>query len=105
MIKNLFYLFILLFLVIYFLRALLMVGFNHLKHKNNMNKGISMTKELALNMLLLKPLLQMNLGQRNTDYKIYLRFKRKSIIYYYVLWVTLFIILLLGGKLYLHWFE
>jgi hypothetical protein len=101
MMQGLFYAVMLFFLLLYFFRGLLMVGYDNLKYKNNFKKSGTIAKGLLQNLLTLKPLLQNKLTPKGVDYKVYERFQRKSTIYYAGLWVCLFILLFLGVTLYL----
>lgn len=91
-----------LFLLIYILKALLLVGYNHYKYKTK-NAG-AMLSELLTIMFTLKPLAQKRLEPKGYDYKLYERFQKKNIIYYTVLWIFLFLILFLVAKIYLELF-
>lgn len=102
--ERLLYVFVIIFLFLYFLRGLLMVGYESLKFKNNFKKSGTIMKGLLQNFLMLKPLLQSKLAPKGVDYKLYERFQRKSTIYYTGLWICLFFILFLSAKIYLNAF-
>ncbi len=104
MLQLLFYILILVFLLLYFMRGLLMAGYENLRFKNNYKKSGPIVKSLIQILLSLKPLLQVKLQPKGVDYKIYERFQRKSTFYYFLLWITLFIILFLVAKIYLNAF-
>ncbi len=89
------------FLLIYFFRALLMVGYDHIKYKNKAQKAGKMSKELLLKILGLQPLLQRKLEPKGHDYKVYERFQKKFSLYYIALWLCLFGILFLYAHIYL----
>ncbi len=104
MMQALLYAIVLFFLLLYFLRGLLMVGYDNWKYKNNLKKSGAIAKGLLQNLLTLKPLLQKSLSSKGIDYKVYARFQRKSTLYYFALWLCLFAILFLTAKLYLNLF-
>lgn len=93
--ENLFYLLLLFFAFIYFMRALLLAGYANLQVKKS-----SLYRDLFQNLIKLKPLLQRNLPSRNIEFKIYSRFLRKSEIYYITLWVTLTVLMFFIAKLF-----
>ncbi len=101
MTQGLFYAIILIFILLYVLRGLLMVGYDNLKFKNNLKKGGTIAKGLVRNLLTLKPLLQNKLTPKGVDYKVYQRFQKKSTIYYAGLWLCLFMMLFLGASIYM----
>ncbi len=104
MTQGLFYAIVLVFILLYVLRGILMVGYDNLKFKNNLKKSGTIAKGLLRNLLTLKPLLQNKLIPKGVDYKVYERFQKKSAIYYLVLWVCLFMILFLGARIYMNAF-
>lgn len=104
MLQLFFYLLILVFLLLYFMRGLLMAGYENLRYKNNYKKSGPVVKSLVQILLLLKPLLQPKLIPKGVDYKIYERFQKKATFYYFVLWICLFLILFLAAKIYLNAF-
>jgi len=105
MTQELFYAIVLFFLLLYVLRGLLMVGYDNLKFKNNLKKSGTIAKGLLNNLLTLKPLLQNKLTPKGVDYKVYIRFQRKSTIYYAGLWICLFLMLFLGASIYMDAFK
>lgn len=101
MMQGLFYAIVFLFLLLYVMRGLLMVGYDNLKYKNNFKKSGTIAKGLILKLFTLKPLLQKKLTPKGVDYKVYQRFQRKSTIYYAGLWICLFMILFLAANIYI----
>lgn len=104
MTQGLFYAIVFLFLLLYVMRGLLMVGYDNLKYKNNFKKSGTIAKGLIIKLLTLKPLLQNKLMPKGVDYKVYVRFQKKSTIYYAGLWVCLFLMLFLGASIYMNAF-
>lgn len=104
MTQGLFYAIVFLFLLLYVMRGLLMVGYDNLKYKNNLKKSGTIVKGLIMKLLTLKPLLQNKLTPKGVDYKVYERFQEKSKIYYTGIWICLFFILFLSAKIYLNAF-
>ena len=104
MLQLLLYLFILFFFLLYFLRGLLMAGYENLQHKNNYKKSGPVVKSLVHLILTLKPLFHRKLKPKGVDYKIYERFQKKAMFYYTFMWMSLFIILFLAAKIYLNAF-
>jgi hypothetical protein len=101
MTQGLFYAIIFLFLLLYVMRGLLMVGYDNLKYKNNFKKSGTIAKGLITKLFTLKPLLQNKLTPKGVDYKVYERFQKKSTIYYAGLWICLFMMLFLGASIYM----
>lgn len=102
MLNLLLYGMIALFLFVYLLRALLMAGYERLNAKNEKRQHGSSLGVLLLNTIItLKPLREAKLRARTIDQKRHLVFQQKATVYYYMLWVTLFVILFLGAKVYL----
>ncbi len=105
MITLLLYAALLIFVVVFMLRALLMAGYDNINLKHEKRKGSSIFKGWLNQMLRLKPITQAKLKPRSIDHKVHLRFQRKSILYYYILWICLFVILFLSSKIYLGLFS
>lgn len=93
-----------LFLLIYLLSTLLMVGYDHIKYKDSREKAGMMFSDYFRKALRLRPLLQRQLEPKGYDYKLYSRFQRRFTKYYFALWVLLFAILFLAAKVYLNAF-
>ena len=105
MLNLLLYGMIALFVLIYLLRSLLMAGYERLNAKNEKGQHGSSLGELLLNIIItLKPLRQSKLRARSIDQKRHLVFQQKATVYYYMLWITLFVILFLAAKVYLNAF-
>jgi ABC-type transport system involved in cytochrome bd biosynthesis fused ATPase/permease subunit len=99
--EYLFFALIAFFLFIYLLRAVLMVGYDHIKYKNKAEHAGKMSKEILRKLIGLQPLLQTKLMPKGYDYKLYERFQKKFRLYYIALWLSLFAILFLAANLYL----
>jgi hypothetical protein len=93
--------FLITFGVIYAFSTLLMVGYNHLKNSFSAANMKLMVKDYLLYFFTLKPLQTRKLNPKGYDYKLYMRFQRRYILYYFALWILLFIILFLAAKIYL----
>jgi hypothetical protein len=100
MIVYLFYIVAFLFLLIYLLRAILLSGYEHYRHKK-FPKSQPFFKTLAVKLLLLQPILQKKLPSKAIDHKVYERFKNISRFYYVLIWVLLFFVLILASNIYL----
>lgn len=99
MLQNFFYLLLLFFAFVYFMRAVLLAGYMNIHVKKS-----NLLRDLIQSLITIKPLLQRTLPVRNLEFKIYSRFLRKSEIYYFTLWATLIVILFLTSHLYLNIF-
>jgi hypothetical protein len=104
MIEFLLYGCLALFLLVYLLSTLLMVGYDHIKYKNSREKAGMMVNDYFKKALRLQPLLQRQLEPKGYDYKLYTRFQKRFTKYYIALWVLLFVILFLSAKVYLQAF-
>jgi hypothetical protein len=93
-----------LFLLIYLMSTLLMVGYDHIKYKNSRQKATMMLNDYLNKAFRLKPLLQRQLEPKGYDYKLYSRFQKRYVKYYFALWILLFSILFLSAKIYLNAF-
>jgi hypothetical protein len=102
MLENLYYLLIAVFAVVYVLKALLLVGYNHFKYKSKSTDLI--ITELLTIMITLKPIAQKRLEPKGYDFKVYKRYQAKNGLYYAILWVCLFLILFLSAKIHLGMF-
>ena len=96
---------IVVFLILYFLRTLLITGYNHLKFKKDVRTLKLMTIDFIKVSLSLAPLMKRKLDPKGYDFKIYQRFQKKFIVYYYMMWFILFCILFLSAKIYLNAFS
>jgi len=96
---------ILLFVVIYFLRALLITGYNNLKFKTGEVSFKALFNQFLQTVFSKLPLTQKLLEPRGYDYKIYVRFQKRFVIYYFVLWLLLFSILFFAANIYLRAFN
>lgn len=101
MLEKLLLALIALFLLIYVLKAVLMLGYEYFKYRNKSELAGEMFKELLKNMFSLKPLLEKRLEPKGYDFKMYKNYQRKNGIYYNLLWISLFSILFLSAKIYL----
>lgn len=90
-----------LFLLIYTLRTVLMVGYDHIKFKNKKEYAGQMLKDFLVKFTSFKPLFQRKLEPKGYDYKLYNRFQSKFVLYYAVLWTALFLILFFTAKIFL----
>jgi hypothetical protein len=97
----LYYAILALFVTIYIMRSVLMVGYEHIKFRNKREQAGKMIKEFVSTVISFKPLFQKKLEPKGYDYKLYNRFQRKFVIYYSILWVCLFLILFFSAKLFL----
>lgn len=104
MIQILFYALLVATLLLYFMRGLLMAGYDNIKYKNNLKKSGTVAKSLVQILVTLKPLLQRKLAPKGVDYKVYARFQTKSTLYYTALWICLFLLLFIAARLYLNAF-
>jgi len=104
MLEQVLYGLIFLFLIIYFLRGILMVGYDYLKYRSKSEHATKMIGELFLKLISLKPLLQRKLEPKGYDFKLYQRFQNKFAVYYTALWLMLFLVLVLSAKVYLNAF-
>jgi Zn-dependent protease len=93
-----------LFFLIYFLKAVLMLGYEYFKYRNKSGMGSQMAGDLLKVIVYLKPLLQKKLQPKGYDFKMYKRYQTKNLFYYTALWVLLFMILFLCAKIYLELF-
>jgi hypothetical protein len=96
---------LLLFVVVYFLRALLITGYNNLKFKTGEVPFKSIFNEFVRTLFSKLPLTQKLLEPRGYDYKVYVRFQKRFVIYYFTLWVLLFSILFFAANIYLRAFN
>jgi hypothetical protein len=96
---------LILFIVIYILRALLITGYNNLKFKTGEVPFTVIFNQFAKILFSRLPLTQKLLEPRGYDYKIYVRFQKRFVIYYFVLWVLLFSILFFAANIYLRAFS
>jgi len=96
--------FLIAFGVIYAFSTLLMVGYDHLKNSISGATLKLMMKDYVRYFFSLKPLQTRKLNPKGYDYKIYVRFQRRYVLYYFALWLLLFIILFLAAKIYLNAF-
>ena len=103
--ENLLYYQAILFLFVYFLRALLITGYVHLKFRKNFQTFRLMTKYFLIQFFTLTPILKKKLEPKGYDFKVYKRFQQKFMIYYFILWILLFFILYLIAKIYLQAFN
>jgi hypothetical protein len=94
-----------LFLLIYMLSTLLMVGYDHMKYKDSREKAGMMVSDYFRKAFRLRPLLQRQLEPKGYDYKLYSRFQKRFTKYYIALWILLFAILFLSAKVYLNAFN
>lgn len=99
--EYLFYVLILFFLLIYLLRAFLIVGYEHIKYRGKADYSGIIAKDLLRKLISFKPLTQSKLEPKGYDYKVYVRYQKKFHRYYIVIWITLFSILMLFAILYL----
>lgn len=104
MIQILFYASLAATLLLYFMRGLLMAGYDNIKYKNNLKKSGTIAKSLVQILVTLKPLLQRKLIPKGVDYKVYARFQKKSTFYYIALWSCLFLLMFTAAKIYLNAF-
>jgi hypothetical protein len=105
MLEKLFVAAICFFVFIYLLRAVLMVGYEHFKYPNKREYAGKMINDLLRKLISLKPLMQRRLEPKGYDYKVHQRFQNKSEVYYFLLWVSLFLILFLFARIYLDLFT
>ncbi|MFY7879903.1 MAG: hypothetical protein ACOVP6_07515 [Lacibacter sp.] len=104
MLQKIFYILVAIFILSYFLRSVLMVGYDHLKFKSKRENAGLFFKDLLLVMISLKPVTQRLLTPKGYDFKLHRRFQNKFTLYYVVIWISLFLILFLTAKLYLNIF-
>ncbi|HMO32637.1 MAG TPA: hypothetical protein PKE63_04335 [Lacibacter sp.] len=104
MLETLLYGLVAIFLMLYALRTLLMVGYEHIKYKAGAEKNRRMLQDYIRKFFSLKPLIQQRLEPRGYDFKLYKRFQLKYNLYYAGLWVSLFLILFLTARVYLQAF-
>jgi hypothetical protein len=104
MLDYLLYALIGVFLIVYLLRSILMVGYNHFKFKSKRMQADVMMNDLFKTIIGFKPLFQRRLKPKGYDYKVQLRFQRKFGLYYLVIWGCLFSILFIAAKIYLEAF-
>jgi hypothetical protein len=90
--------------VIYFLSTLLMTGYLYIKTKITSDIFKQMIKDFFRIFFTLQAVTQRRLDPKGYDYKIYVRFQKRYIIYYFALWILLFFILFLAAKKYLNAF-
>jgi hypothetical protein len=96
---------ILLFVVIYFLRALLITGYNNLKYKTGEVPFKIIFNQFIKTFFSTSPLTQKLLEPRGYDYKVYVRFQKRFVMYYFALWILLFAILFFAANIYLRAFN
>lgn len=101
MMELLFFAFIAFFLLIYLLRAFLMVGYENIKYRGKSDYATKIGRELMQKLIGLKPLVQGKLEPKGYDYKVYARYQKKFQFYYIILWINLFSILMLFAVIYL----
>jgi hypothetical protein len=89
------------FLVIYFMSTLLMTGYLHIKNKFSGAVFKEMTKDFLKYFFTLQAVTRRRLDPKGYDYKIYVRFQKRYILYYFALWILLFMILFLSARRYL----
>jgi hypothetical protein len=94
-----------LFAAIYVLRTLLIIGYNNLKFKDDEVSAQSLLMQFGKTFLSRLPLTQKLLEPRGYDYKVYTRFQKRFVIYYFMLWVLLFSILFFVANIYLRAFN
>lgn len=105
MLEKLFVIAICFFLIIYLLRAVLMVGYEHFKYQSKREYAGQMINDLLRKLISFKPLMQRRLEPKGYDYKVHQRFQTKCEVYYFLLWASLFVILFLFARLYLDLFT
>jgi hypothetical protein len=96
---------LILFVVIYFLRSLLIIGYNNLKFKSGEISFKALFLQLVKTLFSKLPLTQKLLEPRGYDYKVYVRFQKRFVIYYFALWILLFSILFFAANIYLRAFN
>ena len=92
------------FLIIYFMSTLLITGYIHIKNKFSSAVFKQMMKDFFKSFFTLQAITHRRLDPKGYDYKIYVRFQRRYVFYYFALWVLLFVILFLAAKKYLNAF-
>lgn len=105
MLEKLFVITIGFFMIIYLLRAVLMVGYEHFKYPSKREYAGKMMTDLFRKLISFKPLIQRRLKPKGYDYKVHQRFQTKSEVYYFLLWASLFVILFLFAYIYLDMFT
>jgi hypothetical protein len=105
MLEKLFVIAIGFFLIVYLLRAVLMVGYEHFKYPSKREYAGQMINDLLRKLISFKPLMQRRLEPKGYDYKVHQRFQTKSEVYYFLLWASLFVILFLFARIYLDLFT
>lgn len=96
---------ILLFFLIYILRTLLMAGYENLKYDTSKISMKSFLAEYIKHFFSTAPLIQKRLEPRGYDYKIFIRFQKRFVLYYFFLWILLFSILFFAANIYLQAFK
>ncbi|HEX4958981.1 MAG TPA: hypothetical protein VFV46_12440 [Lacibacter sp.] len=99
--EYLLYAIIALFMTAYFLRSVLMVGYEHFKFKSKREQAGKLFTDLISIIVSLKPLFQRRLTPKGYDFKVQLRYQKKFNVYYVVIWSSLFLILFLAARIYL----
>jgi hypothetical protein len=92
---------IFLFFVIYLLRCLLITGYNNLKFKTGDVSFQNLFSQFIKIVFSRLPLTQKLLEPRGYDYKVYNRFQKRFVLYYFALWILLFFILFFAANKYL----
>ena len=101
MLMQLLYGSIALFFLLYFLRGLLMAGYDHLNMKHDRRKNEMLMRGWRSKLLRLKPITQFKLTPKSIDYKKHVRFQKQATFYYYLIWACLFTILFLCARIFL----
>jgi hypothetical protein len=96
---------LILFVVIYVLRSLLITGYNNLKFKSGEIAFKVIFTQFVKTLFSKLPLTQKLLEPRGYDYKVYVRFQKRFVLYYFALWILLFSILFFAANIYLRAFN
>jgi hypothetical protein len=96
---------IILFAVIYFFRTLLITGYEHLKFKRGEVSFSIMALHFIKVFFSIMPLSKKTLEPRGFDHKVYVRFQRRFVMYYFMLWILLFSMLFFTANIYLKAFN
>jgi hypothetical protein len=102
--QNLLFLALATFFMIYFMSTLLMTGYLHIKNKFSSAVFKQMLRDFLKIFFSFQAITQRRLDPKGYDYKLYVRFQRRYILYYFSLWILLFAILFLAAKKYLNAF-